>query len=299
MVGTSSAGGVLHDAPIVAEELVGNLEGNGDGSLGQGLQMGTLTPGDGGVSGDLVCLGTVGSAAGFAGSVRSSVGHGGGSGNSATILGTPVVAVAHPSTVTSVPPSLIDTVQVLLLGEVPEDTTLLLVVGLKTSDSSESPARSTRSLVLDGGNISGVGPENLLGGVEALETSGSGSHLKSRNVESKVALFLHGGHEGELVDSVLGRILDILVVVGNLDGSAPEQSESEGILGSSEVKMVLNLHLLEQSSSGGGGPQDGPEGILGKGNSQKANQDNLHLVVYCLGNDGVKDVGIYTLLSRW
>ena len=111
------------------------------------------------------------------------------------------------------------------------------------------------------------------------ETSGLGSHLKFRNVESKVALSLHGGHEGELVDSVLGGILNILVVVGNLHGGAPEQSESEGILGSSKGKVVLNLHLPEQISGGRGGPQDGPEGILGKGNSQKADQDNLHLVV--------------------
>merc|ERR1719342_559049 len=50
VVSTSPAGGILHDFTVITEELVSDLECNSNGSLGQGLQMGALGPGDGGVS---------------------------------------------------------------------------------------------------------------------------------------------------------------------------------------------------------------------------------------------------------
>merc|ERR1719342_1539343 len=228
VVGSSTAGAVLDDSSLVLLEVVGDLEGDSQGSINESLDVGRFSVGDIPVSGDLGGDHGISPAASLTGSVSGLVFVVGSGGQSSTILLRIIVTVTRPSSLTSVS-SRVDAVKVLLLGEVPQHSRGDLVSGLQTSDGSEGPARSTRSLVFDLGDSTEVGPEDLLG-------SGKSAVLQSRgvggpvgDVQSKVLLPLGISHGGEEVESKGGGVT-VIVVVHHVLSALPEQPEPHPVL---------------------------------------------------------------------
>jgi len=267
VVGSSTAGTVPDDSSSVLLEVVGNLESNSKSTINKSLDVVGLTTGDIVVAGDLGRDHGVLLAASLAGAISSLVDIVGSGSQSATVLFGVVVTVTRPSTFASVSP-IVDTVQVLLLGEVPQNSRGNLVSGLQTSDGSEGPARSTRSLVLDLGDSSQVGPKDLLGGGESTVLQSRGVGGPVGDVESKVLLLLSLSHGREEVEPKDGGVT-VLVVVDNLLSTLSEQPEPHPIL---RAGIVESLGGLEGSVELEGflvALQDSPESILGSEDCSK------------------------------
>ena len=235
MVSVSTAGGVPQDLSTVLEEPVGYLESNTDGGELEDVNVGSLTLTDTDSASDLVSFHGVGFLVVITSAVNPLVAVILGGGKTSTILGTPGITSVYPSSVTTVILSLENTIKILLLGKVPQNSRLDSVGGLDTSNCTESPARSTTSLILDGGNFSLGGPEQLAGVANSAPQNvinRSGGH--GGDVETQVPLLLSGSHGRELVEGVDSSILSILVVVSYMLGVSSEDPEPHDIFSSAK-----------------------------------------------------------------
>jgi len=228
VVGSATAGGILDDSSLVLLEVVGDLESDSQGSINESLDVGGLSVGNIPVSGDLGGDHSVSSAASLAGSISGLVLIVGSGCQSTTVLLGIIVTITRPSALASIS-SRVDAVQIFLLGEVPQHSRGDLVSGLQTSDGSEGPARSTRSLVLDLGDSTQIGPEDLLGGGKSTVLEGRGVGGPVGDVESEILLPLSISHGGEEVESEGGGVT-VLVVVDNILSTLPEQPEPHPVL---------------------------------------------------------------------
>jgi len=274
VVSMSGAGCVPEDTSGVGLELVGYLKCNGDGSLGNGSNVSCLSSSNRFISSNLSGDHGIRFRGCSAGTVTSSVTVISGRSQPATSAGRVIVGPGHPSSLTSVTTSshLVDTVKVLLLGEVPQFSRDLLVPGLKSSNSSESPAGSTTSLVLDGCNSSFVGPQ-LAGRDTGQSTAKFGLFVGSdaSTVESKVAVSLRRGHGREEVEGKLSCLSVHRVLISNQVGTVTENSESHPVLGGPEVEVLFSLEVAVELQGLDRGLEDSLQRrLLGQSNSEKS-----------------------------
>ena len=278
VVRSAGTGGVPDDSSLVLLEVVGHLEGNGKRAGSESLDVGSLRSCNRGVSGDLGSDHVVGAGGRFARSVLVDVAVvGSGSQTSSVLLGV-VVAVRRPSSLATISGG-VDTVQPFLLGEVPQLSSDLLVPGLKTSNSSECPARSTASLVLDGGDGSFLDPELLSGRLESSADGVDSVGEMSGDVESKVLALLSLSHGGEEVDTVISGVLEDRVGSGDEFSVLSEDAEPHPVLGVEVLEVLLGLEVCIELEGCFGRLEDlGEDIVVGKADSHQAEYDkDLHV----------------------
>ena len=167
------------------------------------------------------------------------------------------VSVIGPSTVTSVLLSLVDTVKILLLSEVPQSSSLDFVVSLQTTNSSETPAGSAASLVLDGSDSSFVHPEFSVGNREISEFRNVIVGEVVGHVYSSPLSLLVLRHGGEEVEGVLGGVFGILVRGSYQMSVLFEQSEPHCVFTGGKLHVLLSLEVSVQLESSFRGPEQG------------------------------------------
>ena len=131
-------------------------------------------------------------------------------------------------------------------------------MSLQTSDSSETPARSTTSLVLDGSNSSIVHPEFSIGNREI-----RGQEFRNVIVGEVVChvyssplsllILCHGGEE---VEGVLSGVFSILVRGGYEVSVLFEQSEPHCVFTGGELHVLLSLEVSVQLEGSFRGPEE-------------------------------------------
>ena len=272
MVSISTASSVPQDLSAVLEEPVGNLESNTNGGELEDVNVGSLTLTDTDSASDFVSFHGVLFLVVITSAINPLVAIILGGGKTSTILGTPGITSVYPSSVTTIILSLEDTIKILLLSKVPQNSRLDSVGGLDTSNSTESPARATTSLILDGSNFSLGGPQQLAGVANSTPQNvinRSGCH--GGDVETQVPLLLSGSHGRELVEGVDSSILSVLVVVSYMLGVSSEDPEPHDVLSGAEFEVVLGFVLRVQVKGSSGRLEDLSERILSEGHSQEAN----------------------------